>query len=163
ADDLLRRRRSDHLDRVVAVRAAQGLAGGWGVGEGRPGEGWRRPFARPEGGLDGGFLARKAGPVLARVGPLASVAAELQLQRRHPPDRPRAPRARAPRQVVLDPRPLPRPPGGLVAVQRRDHALLFPLPRRQRVTVYAPRPGPAHGAPLSHLMRISLSRLTTVR
>jgi hypothetical protein len=87
-------------------------------------------------GVDERGLLEEACAVLLRLGPFAAAAAQLQLQGQQPAQQRRPLRLRDLGQVVLDPRPLPTPPGGLEAIARADHTLR----RRQRPALPARRP-----------------------
>ena len=103
-------------------------------------------------------VSREPLAVLLRLGSLATVTSELQLQSQQLAQQQRRPlRLQGLGQVILDPRPPSFPPGGLVAIAALNHE----LEHRERPTIVVRWPGPTHDA-LSQRMRISWSLLTTV-
>ena len=103
-------------------------------------------------------MSREPLAVLLRLGSLATVTSELQLQSQQLAQQQRRPlRLQGLGQVILDPRPPSFPPGGLVAIAALDHVLEL----RERPTIVVRWPGPTHDA-LSQRMRINWSLLTTV-
>src|SRR5208337_2428910 len=103
-------------------------------------------------------VSREPLAVLLRLGSLATVPSELQLQGQQLAQQQRRPlRLQDLGQVILDPRPPSFPPGGLVAIAALNHVLEL----RERPTIVVRWPGPAHDA-LSQRMRINWSLLATV-